>query len=396
MTPDPAEGFDARLLQLTQRHERLLQASNAVVETGNGIYQRWQRPIITREHVPLAWRYDLNRDTNPYLMERIGVNATFNAGAILKDGRYLLLVRVEGNDRKSFFAVAESANGVDGFRFWPRPVKLPDTGQVDTNVYDMRLTQHQDGYIYGLFCTERHDPSMATDTTAAIASCGIARTRDLLDWERLPDLQTPSKQQRNVVLHPEFVHGQYALYTRPQDGFVSVGQAGGICWGLTPCMQNAVLQTETVLVPNIYHTVGELKNGLGPPPIRTDQGWLHLAHSVRSTAAGLRYVLSMFMTDLAEPWKLLYQPAGHVLAPQGAERVGDVSNVVFSNGWIRNAADEVFIYYASSDTRLHVATSSVHRLVDYCINTPADGLHSAASRGAIDRLIDANLAAKAP
>jgi 4-O-beta-D-mannosyl-D-glucose phosphorylase len=392
---DSAADFDARLSKLTQNQENLLDTRNVPVEPGNGIYQRWQRPVVTREHVPLPWRYDLDRRTDPYLMERIGVNATFNAGAIFHEGRYLLMVRVEGNDRKSYFAVAESANGVDGFRFWPRPVKLPAADDAETNVYDMRLTQHEDGYIYGLFCAERHEPAN-DDESAALARCGIARSRDLIEWQRLPDLQTQSTQQRNVVLHPEFVAGEYALYTRPQDGFIAVGQGGGICWGTTPSMEGARLLAETVLLPNAYHTVGELKNGLGPPPIRTEQGWMHLAHGVRNTAAGLRYVLLMFMTDLAAPWKVIHQPGGHVLAPLGEERVGDVSNVVFCNGWIRNANDDVFIYYASSDTRLHVATSSVDRLLDYCINTPNDGRHSAASRAAVDRLIDANLAIQRP
>lgn len=392
MTRAGPAGLDARLAQLRLNQQRLLETGNVPVEPGNGIYLRWQRPVITREHVPLGWRYDLDTRSNPYLMERIGVNATFNAGAIFHNDRYLLMVRVEGHDRKSYFAVAESANGVDGFKFWPRPVNMPLADGVDTNIYDMRLTQHEDGYIYGLFCAERHDPSPKADVSSAIARCGIARTRDLQDWERLPDLQTKSNQQRNVVLHPEFVDGQYALYTRPQDGFLAVGQGGGICWGTTSSMENAIVQSEVVLVPNIYHTVGELKNGLGPPPIRTDRGWMHLAHAVRNTAAGLRYVLSMFITDLVEPWKVIHQPAGHVLAPLGDERVGDVSNVVFCNGWIRNANDDVFIYYASSDTRLHVATSSVGRLIDYCMNTPSDGLHSAASRDAVDRLIDSNLA----
>ncbi len=393
MTSRPAADFDVRLLALTRNHESLLGLNNVPAPLGNGIYQRWQLPVITRDHVPLTWRYDLNRRTNPNLMERIGVNATFNSGAIYWHGRYLLVVRVEGNDRKSFFAVAESANGVDGFRFWPRPVNMPETKDPDTNIYDMRLTQHEDGYIYGLFCTERKDTSQVADVAAATANCGIARTINLLDWERLPDLSTRSSQQRNVVLHPEFVDGEYVLYTRPQGELLTVGQSGAICWGMTPSMERAEIQLETTMVPRIYHTVGEFKSGLGPAPIKTDEGWIHLAHSVRNTAAGLRYILSIFMTDLTKPWRIIHQPAGHLLAPQGDERVGDVSNVVFSNGWIRNGSNDVFIYYASSDTRLHVATSTVERLVDYCVNTPEDGLRSAASVAAINLLIDTNLAA---
>lgn len=382
--------FEERLAQLNREHESLLSQDNSISLPGNGIYERWNLPVITRDHIPLDWRYDLDPATNPHLMERIGVNSTFNAGAILFNDRYILVVRVEGNDRKSFFAVAESATGVDQFRFWPRPVVLPQTAEPDTNVYDMRLTHHEDGTIYGLFCTERKDPSKPDDTSAALAACGIARTSDLVHWERLPDLVTSSDQQRNVVLHPEFVDGKYALYTRPQDGFIEVGTAGGICWGLTESMENAEVSDEILVDPKRYHTITESKNGQGPPPLKTDRGWLHLAHGVRNTAAGLRYVLYLFMTDLAQPWKVIYRPAGYLIAPRAEERVGDVSNVVFSGGWIRNDPDEVFIYYASSDTRMHVATSSTQRLVDYCVNTPADGLHSAVSVDAINELIESN------
>lgn len=379
-----------RLALLTANHRELLQRTNAPSPENNGVYRRWNHPVITRDHVPLSWRYDLNIDTNPYMMERIGVNATFNSGAMLWEGKYLLMVRVEGNDRKSYFAIAESENGVDRFTFRPRPVVLPQTELPDTNVYDMRLTTHEDGYIYGLFCTERRDLSKPEDLSAAVASCGIVRTQDMENWERLPDLKTNSSQQRNVVLHPEFVNGQYALYTRPQDGFIEVGNSGGIAWALSDSMENAVVDQETPIDQRVYHTISEAKNGLGPAPFKTEHGWLHLAHGVRNTAAGLRYVLYLFMTGLQEPWRVTHKPGGHFLAPYGGERVGDVSNVVFSNGWIRTDKDEVFIYYAASDTRMHVATSSIARLLDYCMNTPEDGLHSADSVAAIERLIRKN------
>ena len=325
-------------------------------------------------------------------MERLGVNAAFNSGAILLDDKYTLVLRLEGNDRKSFFAVAQSDNGVDNFRFWEYPCIIPEAGRPDTNVYDMRLTQHEDGWIYGLFCTERRDESKPDDITAAEAQCGIVRTKDLKTWERLPDLITYSGQQRNVVLHPEYVNGQYAMYTRPQDGFISVGSGGGIGWGLSESMENAEIKEERIVDEKVYHTIKEVKNGQGPAPIKTDRGWLHLAHGVRNTAAGLRYVLYMFMTDLNEPWRVIHQPGGHLIAPQGKERVGDVSNVVFSNGWVRNRHDEVFIYYASSDTRLHVATSTVAQLVDYCVNTPEDKLSSAQSVATRVALIKRNQA----
>jgi 4-O-beta-D-mannosyl-D-glucose phosphorylase len=384
--------FQRRLAEMEERHRALIERENRPAPQSNGIYCRWMHPVLTAEHAPLFWRYDLDPASNPFLMERLGVNATFNSGAILKDGKYLLVVRVEGADRKSFFAVAESPSGVDRFRFRDYPVVLPQTGEPDTNVYDMRLTQHEDGWIYGLFCTERKDKSLPNDESAATAQCGIARTRDLKSWERLPDLVTNSGQQRNVVLHSEFVNGKYALYTRPQDGFISVGSGGGIGWGLTATMTNARIDEEIVIDRKVYHTIKEVKNGQGPAPLKTPQGWLHLAHGVRNTAAGLRYVLYMFMTALDRPWIVTHAPGGYFLAPEGEERVGDVSNVAFSNGWIADDKGEVFIYYASSDTRLHVATSNIERLVDYAINTPADPLTSAACVAQRIKLIDKNLA----
>ncbi|WP_428819999.1 glycoside hydrolase family 130 protein [Microbulbifer sp. MCCC 1A16149] len=376
---------------LIAQQNTLLDQKNQPAEGGNGIYQRWENPVITRHHIPVDWRYDLNESSNPFLMERLGINAAFNSGALKLGDKYLLAVRVEGVDRKSFFAIAESDNGVDGFRFWDKPVVMPETENPDTNVYDMRLTQHEDGWIYGLFCTERKDLEQPNDISAAEAQCGIARTKDLKTWERLPDLITHSGQQRNVVLHPEFVDGKYALYTRPQDGFISVGSGGGIGWGLTESMENAEVLNETLVDTKVYHTIKEVKNGQGPAPIKTDKGWLHLAHGVRNTAAGLRYVLYMFMTDLDRPWKVTHRPAGHLIAPEGSERLGDVSNVVFSNGWIEEQG-KVYLYYASSDTRLHVATSSVEQLVDYCVNTPEDELRSATSVQTRIDLIERNAA----
>ncbi len=383
--------FQKKVTQLLEEHEALITRKNEPEKKGNGIYQRWKYPILTAEHSPIFWRYDLDEKRNPFLMERQGINATFNAGAMLWQGKYLMVVRVEGSDRKSFFGIAESPNGVDNFRFWDYPVDMPETEERDTNVYDMRLTHHEDGWIYGLFCTERKDFDRPDDTSAAVAQCGIARTRDLLSWERLPDLVTHSGQQRNVVLHPEFVEGKYALYTRPQDGFISVGSGGGIGWGLTDSMENARVEKETIVDGKVYHTIKELKNGQGPTPIKTKKGWLHLGHGVRNTAAGLRYVLYLFLTDLEKPWIVTYLPAGYFIAPQGIERVGDVSNVVFSNGWIVNEAGEVFIYYASSDMRMHVATSTVTRLLDYVVNTPPDGLFTAESVKTRSELIRKNL-----
>jgi 4-O-beta-D-mannosyl-D-glucose phosphorylase len=383
--------FRVRAQQLLQKHETLITRENRALESGNGVYTRYQHPILTAEHTPVFWRYDLNESSNPHLMERLGVNAAFNSGALFWNGKYILAVRVEGDDRKSFFAIAESDNGVDNFRFWDYPISMPETDRPDTNVYDMRLTQHEDGYIYGLFCTERKDENQPNDLSAAEAQCGIARTKDLVTWERLPDLITYSGQQRNVVLHPEFVDGKYAMYTRPQDGFISVGAGGGIGWGLSESMDGAEIKDEVIVDGKEYHTIKEVKNGQGPAPIKTDHGWLHMAHGVRNTAAGLRYVLYMFMTELERPWVVIHRPGGHFIAPKGSERVGDVSNVAFANGWIVNEQSEVFIYYASSDTRMHVATSSIDKLVDYCVNTPQDGLRSAASVNTRNALIAANL-----
>lgn len=383
--------FNERLQQLMDAHEQLLSLPNTIAPSGNGVYSRFGNPVLTAAHAPLSWRYDLNFKTNPYLMERFGINAVLNAGAIKWNGNYVVVARVEGNDRKSFFAVAESRNGVDNFRFWDYPVVMPETEVPDTNVYDMRLVQHEDGWIYGLFCTERKDPDAGeTDQSSAVAQCGIARTRDLLTWERLPDLVTPSPQQRNVVLHPEFVNGRYLLYTRPQDGFIEAGKGGGIGWGYASSMEKAVVEHEYILDPRQYHTVYEMKNGLGPAPIKTPQGWLHLAHGVRNTAAGLRYVLYLFMTSLDDPGQIIFKPAGYFMAPEGDERVGDVSNVLFSNGWIADEDGTVFIYYASSDTRLHVAVSSIDRLCDYVMNTAPDGLRSASSVQTIIEIIRHN------
>jgi len=365
------DSYDKRSEQLKNNYQEIITKSNKIEAYNNGVYSRWENPIITTEHIPYFWKYDLNENTNPLLVETMGINATFNSGAILHDGKYILCVRVEGNDRKSFFAIAESPNGVDNFVFRDYPIDIPQTDTPDVNVYDMRLVAHQDGWIYGLFCTERKDESVS-DTSTALANCGIVRTKDLHSWERLPDLISKSNQQRNVVLHPEFVDGRYALYTRPQDGFITVGKGGGIGWALTQDMTNPVIGDEEIIDNKHYHTIKELKNGQGPAPIRTKEGWLHLAHGVRNTAAGLRYVLYMFMTDLDEPWKIIHTPSGHFIAPQRSERVGDVGNVVFCNGWIANEENEVFIYYASSDTRMHVATSTVDRLVYYCKSTPTD------------------------
>ena len=383
--------FQNRLDELQAEHRALIERANSPAKHHNGVYRRWTNPILTADHAPLFWRYDLDPGANPFLMERIGVNAAFNSGAIYKDGKHLLVVRVEGVDRKSFFAVAESSTGVDHFSFWDYPIQLPQTDEPDTNVYDMRLTQHEDGWIYGLFCTERKDLTLPNDASAATAQCGIVRTRDLKSWERFPDLVTRSGQQRNVVLHPEFVNRKYALYTRPQDGFISVGSGGGIGWGLADDMTRARVDEEVIVDGKVYHTIKEVKNGQGPAPIKTPQGWLHLAHGVRNTAAGLRYVLYMFMTTLDRPWIISHAPGGHFIAPDGEERVGDVSNVTFSNGWIANEKGEVFIYYASSDTRMHVATSSIDRLVDYVINTSPDPLTSAACVQQRSKLIEKNL-----
>ena len=385
--------YEERLAWLREDHRRLIEKKNAPVE-GNGIYERWENPVLTAAHAPLEWRYDFDRARNPYLMERIGVHAAFNSGAIKWGDKYVLVVRVEGNDRKSFFAVAESPNGVDNFRFWPRPITMPEWGEPATNVYDMRLTAHEDGWIYGIFCVERKDHAAEGDLSAATAAAGVARTKDLVNWERLPDIQSAS-QQRNVVLHPEFVDGKYALYTRPQDGFIDAGSGGGIGWALVDSMENAVIGEEKIINRRFYHTIKEVKNGEGPHPIKTPQGWLHLAHGVRGCASGLRYVLYLYMTALDDPSRVIAEPGGFFMAPEGGEYMGDVMNVLFANGWIADEDGRVFIYYASSDTRMHVATSTVDRLVDYCLHTPSDGLRTGLSVQAVNRLIDDNVGVNA-
>ena len=384
--------FDRRLELLTKEHEEIVSRKNEVDGIGNGWYDRYKNPVLTAGHVPLFWKYDLNHQTYPYLMERLGINCVFNPGAIEHEGKILLCGRVEGYDRKSFFAMAESDNGVDGFKFWDYPILMPETKDPDTNVYDMRLVKHEDGYIYGLFCTERKDPDApAGDMQSAIAQCGIARTKDLKTWERLPDLKTKASQQRNVTLHPEFVNGKYAFYTRPADDFINVGAGGGIGWGYSDSIENAVVDHEEIINKRQYHTINEGKNGQGPSPIKTPKGWLHVAHGVRNTAAGLRYVLYVFLSDLNEPWKVTHTPGGYFLAPQGEERVGDVSNVAFCNGAVAKENGDVFIYYASSDTRCHVVTTTVDRLLDYTLNTPSDGLRSYASVEQRIALINKNL-----
>ena len=381
--------YQEKVQALRQRHEALLQRKNQVVEGGNGIYEKYVYPILTAEHTPLEWKYDFNEKDNPFLMQRIMMNAVLNAGAIKLDGRYLLVCRVEGADRKSFFAVAESPNGIDQWRFWEEPITMPDTEDPATNIYDMRVTQHEDGWIYGVFCAERHDPSQPGNLSAATATAGIARTKDLKTWERLPDLKTKS-QQRNVVLHPEFVDGKYALYTRPQDGFIDTGSGGGIGWALVDDMTHAEVKEEKIIYERKYHTITEVKNGEGPHPLKTEKGWLHLAHGVRGTADGLRYVLYMYMTSLEDPTKVIAKPGGFFLVPEGNEYIGDVMNVAFANGWIKDEDGKVFIYYASADTRMHVATSTVDRLVDYCMNTPEDGLTTSSSVETIKKLIAKN------
>ena len=406
--------YQEKINKIKAHHEELLSRPNKMVEWGNGIYDRYENPILTAEHTPLEWRYDFNEQDNPYLMQRIMMNATLNSGAMKWNGKYILVVRVEGADRKSFFAVAESPNGIDNFRFWDEPITMPEDVIPATNVYDMRLTQHEDGWIYGVFCAERHDDSQPNDLSAATATAGIARTKDLVNWERLPDLKSKS-QQRNVVLHPEFVYTDeegkivncksenckchYAFYTRPQDGFIDAGSGGGIGWALVDDITNAEVKEETIINARHYHTIQEVKNGEGPHPIKTEKGWLHLAHGVRGCASGLRYVLYMYMTSLEDPTKPIATPGGYLLVPQGEEYIGDVMNVTFTNGWIADGepadgihtADErVFIYYASSDTRMHVATSTIGQLVDYCLNTPEDGLSTGASVETIKKLVAKN------
>lgn len=371
--------FEARKSALVLQHAALVTRRNERIEPSNGIFTRFREAVLTCEHAPLQWRYDFNPEDNPFFQERLGINAVFNAGAIRHEGKYLVMARVEGWDRKSFFAIAESENGVDRFQFWEEPVVLEESDTPATNLYDARLTKHEDGYIYAIFCAERKDPEApASDTSSAVAAAGIARTKDLKNWERLADLKTESPQQRNVVLHPRFVGGQYLLYTRPQDGFIQTGSGGGIAWGLCSSMERAVIEKETLLDARVYHTIKEVKNGAGAPPIETKEGWLHIAHGVRNTAAGLRYVIYAFLCDKDDPTRVTHLPGGHLMAPQGEERVGDVSNVLFSNGVIVDDDGRVLIYYASSDTRLHVAESSVEQLLDYVKHTPPDALTSGA------------------
>ncbi|MBR1716936.1 MAG: glycosidase [Paludibacteraceae bacterium] len=427
--------FQSKISALRAAHEALLTRKNEPITIDNwlngqindhmvndqmvninGIYTKYQYPILTAEHTPLEWRYDFNEQDNPFLMQRIMMNAVLNAGAILFEGKYTVVARVEGADRKSFFAVAQSPNGIDNWRFWPEPVTMPDGNNAPaTNVYDMRLTRHEDGWIYGIFCVERHDETKPFDTSAATAAAGIARTKDLVHWERLDDLKSLC-QQRNVVLHPEFIRTQmvngkcvngkwYALYTRPQDGFIETGKGGGIGWTLTPDITHAEVRNERIIYPRAYHTVYEVKNGEGPAPIKTAKGWLHLAHGVRATASGLRYVLYMYMTALDDPTRVIARPGGWFLVPEGYEYIGDVMNVAFSNGWIveenksyivnRSIVNDkdtrrVFIYYASADTRLHVATTTVDQLLDYCLHTPEDGLTTSASVEKIKSLVVKN------
>jgi 4-O-beta-D-mannosyl-D-glucose phosphorylase len=386
------DNFMKRLEKLQQEHEALITRTNKKTGTGNGIFDRYAYPVLTGAHTPLTWRYDLNPATNPHLSERFGINAAFNAGAMKFKGKYVLAARVEGYDRKSFFAIAESPNGIDNFRFWDYPVTMPETDDPDINVYDMRLTRHEDGWIYGVFCSERKDPKAPPgDLSSAVAAAGIARTHDLVKWERLPDLVSAS-QQRNVVLHPEFVNGRYALYTRPQDGFIDAGSGGGIGWALVDDITRAVIAPgdEKIINHRHYHTIKELKNGEGPHPIKTPSGWLHLAHGVRGCAAGLRYVLYLYMTAPDDPARVIAEPGGYFMAPVDVERIGDVSNVLVSNGWIADDDGTVYIYYASSDTRMHVAVSSVDRLTDYCMNTPADRFRSAESVKSLNSIISRN------
>lgn len=384
--------FDERLKQLIREYKAVTEGKNTPKPCGNGIYERFVNAVLTKDHVPLFWKYDLNYETNPWLMERNGVNCVFNPGAVELDGKVYLVARVEGNDRKSFFAIAESDNGIDHFKFWDYPIVMPETDNPDVNVYDMRITKHEDGWMYGLFCTERKDPNAPYgDTSSAVAACGMARTRDLKVWERLADLKTKSLQQRNVVLHPEFINGKYAFYTRPQDGFIETGKGGGIGWGFSDTIQNACIEEEVLMECKEYHTIKEVKNGQGPAPIKTEKGWLHIAHGVRNTAAGLRYVVYAFLSDLEHPEKVTHRPGGFLIAPEGEERIGDVSNVIFCNGAIVKADGELLIYYASSDTRVHVARTTVEKLLDYVLNTPEDPLRSYACVQVRNKLIESNL-----
>lgn len=386
--------FKKRHEELVQEYNALIRQKNSIKGLGNGIVDRYKNPVLTPDHVPLFWRYDLNEETNPYLMERFGINAVFNAGAIKWQGKYLLAARIEGKDRKSFFAIAESVNGIDNFTFWQHPMAIPENDIPDGNIYDIRLVAHEDGWVYGIFCTERKDPNAPLgDESSAVAQCGVIRSKDLKTWQRLPDIKTSSPQQRNIVLHPEFVNGKYALYTRPQDSFLEAGKGGGIALGYTESMDKAVVLDEVVLDYKQYHTINELKNGQGPAPLKTEKGWLHLAHGVRNTAAGLRYVLYLFITALDDIERVTYKPAGYFLAPEDEERIGDVSNVLFSNGWVQDEDGRVLIYYASSDTRMHVAVSTIDKLLDYCVNTGSDGLRSATSVQRLNGIIRTNAAA---
>jgi len=385
--------FAQQLKRLQQQHRMLLQRPNRRRKDGNGIFDRYQFPVLTAEHTPLSWRYDFDFAANPRLMTRLGINSVFNVGAMEWNGNIVLAARVEGWDRKSFFAIAESKSGIDRFQFWDYPVRMPDFEPQETNLYDMRLVRHQDGWVYGLFCAERHDDSRPGDLSAAIARCGIARTKDLVHWERLPDLKTHSAHQRNCVLHPEFINGKYAFYTRPMADFAAAGSGDGIGWGLCDDIESAAIETEDIIDPRFYDGIKEGKNGLGPAPIKTDKGWLHLAHGVRTTAAGMRYVLYLFLCDLKNPAKVIKSPGGYFLAPEGEERVGDVSNVVFANGWVARPDGRVFIYYGSSDTRTHVATSTVDHLLDYVLNTPEDGKRSSVCVAQRCALIQKNLPA---
>lgn len=386
--------FKKRQNLINENYAELITKKNSVV-ADNGIFSRYENCVLTAGHIPPFWIYDMDYKTNPFFQQRLSINAVFNPGAIKFNGKYILVARVEGADRKSFFAIAESDSGTEGFKFWDKPVVIPEYGEPDVNIYDMRLTNHEDGWIYGVFCTERKDPAAKSgDTSSAVAQAGIARTKNFIDWERLPDIKTPSAQQRNVVLHPEFVDKKYAFYTRPQDGFIDAGSGGGIGWGLCNDIENAVIKSERVIDERVYHTIKEVKNGQGPAPLKTSKGWMHLAHGVRNTAAGLRYVLYLFLTDLKDPGKVIRQPAGYLIAPKGAERVGDVSNVVFSNGWIRDEDGKIYIYYASSDTRIHVAATSESKLLDYLFNSPPDPLTSAKCVEQRIDLIDKNLKLK--
>jgi 4-O-beta-D-mannosyl-D-glucose phosphorylase len=383
--------FNKKLNELFKDHHEFVNRKNEALNSDNGIFHRYKHPILTRKHAPVFWRYDLDYERNPNLLQRLGVNTTFNAGAIELNGKYYIIARVEGFDVKSFFAVAESPDGINNFRFWDHPIVMPVTGDPEMNVYDIRLVKHEDGWIYGTFCAERKDMSKPEDSSAALASCGIARTKDLITWERLPDLKSTAQQQRNCVLHPEFVDGKYAFYTRPQKGFIDTGDSG-IAWGLVEDIENPVIKEDEIIIdPRQYHTYKEVKNGQGPAPLKTEHGWLHLAHGVRYTAAGLRYVLYMFMTSLDDPTKVIHRPGGHFLEPLGEERVGDVSNVAFCNGWILKDNAEVLIYYASSDTRMHVAVSTLDKLIDYVMNTPEDAGYTHSCVAQRDEMIAKNL-----